>query len=237
MSVLAFDTATAATAVALSPGREQPALQARDDPPPGQRPGHAGRLLPLVDELMARAELGWDDLALIAVGTGPGTFTGLRIGIATARALARAAGLPLAGVSTLLSLAHGAATAAQAAGAGHVVAVLDARRGEAFAAAWRLGGWEPVLETGAYGPDELAARVGRLGPAPLAVGDGAIRFRELLERRGAIIPDDGSAVHRVTATVHAELARGLHTADPDEIRPEYIRIPDAELTRRAAQSR
>jgi tRNA threonylcarbamoyladenosine biosynthesis protein TsaB len=104
LRILAFDTATPATVVALcGPGGE--AEEARDDPPPGRRPGHATRLMPLAVGLLEQAGIGWDDLERIAVGIGPGTFTGLRIGIATARALARARGIPLTGVSTLHSVA------------------------------------------------------------------------------------------------------------------------------------
>src|SRR5580704_13966257 len=115
MNVLAFDTATPATTVALA-GVGNVIYTARDDPRPGERPGHAGRLLPLTALVMERAGIGWDGIDRIAVGVGPGTFTGLRIGIATARALAQARAIPLVGVSTLQSLALLAAPAASEAG-------------------------------------------------------------------------------------------------------------------------
>src|SRR5262249_39096387 len=89
VTVLAFDTATPATTVALS-GVGDVVFTARHDPVPGERPGHATHLLGLVERVMTRAEVGWEGVDRIAVGVGPGTFTGLRIGIATARALARA---------------------------------------------------------------------------------------------------------------------------------------------------
>ena len=85
--ILAFDTATPATTVAVC---GEHALELRDDPPPGERPRHATRLLPLITEVMEESGASWDSFERIAVGVGPGTFTGLRIGIATARALARA---------------------------------------------------------------------------------------------------------------------------------------------------
>src|SRR5437016_6127398 len=79
LKILAFDTATRATSVALELSEQEPPLEARDDPPAGQRPRHTTRLLPLVQELLEQAGTTFDDLDRIAVGVGPGTFTGLRI--------------------------------------------------------------------------------------------------------------------------------------------------------------
>ncbi len=248
MSILALDTATPATAVAVCDPARGLRLAARDDPPPDTRPRHATRLLPLIDELLAElgsfegASDGWDAIDLIAVGTGPGTFTGLRIGIATARALARARGIPLAGISTLRSLALNATdgpalNAADGAepAADVVAAVLDARRGEAFAAAWRplaVQRGEPLLAPVALAPATLAAELSRLAPRVLAVGDGAVEFRAILERSGVSIPEDGSELHRVTAINHCRLAGTARQGEPDRVHPEYLRIPDAELNRR-----
>jgi hypothetical protein len=69
----------------------------------------------------------------------------------------------------------------------------------------------------------------------LALGDGAVRFREVLEDSGALIPEDGSRLHRVTATNHCRLATGLRGSDAEEIQPEYLRLPDAEIAHRAAR--
>jgi tRNA threonylcarbamoyladenosine biosynthesis protein TsaB len=232
MIVLAFDTATRATTVALCADGAR-AFEARDDPPAGLRPGHAARLLPLVADVMARAGSGWDDVDRIAVGVGPGTFTGLRIGVATARALAGARGIPLAGVSTLQSLALGGEPAVEPGGV--VVAVLDARRREVFAAAWRREGeglGERLLAPAALAPDVLAARLDELGPRALAIGDGAVEFRQVLERSGVLIPTDESDLHRVAAINHCVLARDLRAGAPDEVSPTYLRLPDAELARR-----
>ena len=121
----------------------------------------------------------------IAVGVGPGSFTGLRLGIATARGLAQARDLPLVGVSSLAALAAGAERTA-------ALAVIDARRGEVFAAA-AAGGCSGRPR---WDPEALAARI---QPGWLTIGDGAVRFREPLERAGAVIPADDSPLHRVSA--------------------------------------
>jgi tRNA threonylcarbamoyladenosine biosynthesis protein TsaB len=235
--ILAFDTATGATTVALS-GVGEVVYTARDDPRRGERPGHATRLLPLTAAVMGRAGIGWDGVDRIAVGLGPGTFTGLRIGIATARALARAREIPLVGVSTLQSLAlAGLDARRQAAGLDAVFAVLDARRGEVFAASWRIDE-APVFDSAlllprAFAPEALAELMASLGPTALAIGDGAIAFREVLERSGAFIPDDDSQLHRVTATNHCRLATSLQASVPDDVRPDYLRAPDAEMAHRS----
>ena len=236
MNVLAFDTATRATTVALS-GVGNVVYTARDDPKPGARPGHATRLLPLTAMVLERAGVGWDEVDRIAVGVGPGTFTGLRIGIASARALARARSIPLVGVSTLQSLAlAGPAASETLSTLDTVFAVLDARRGEVFAAGWRIAEVEEfdaaLVLPHPFAPEALAELLTALGPTTLAIGDGAIAFREVLERSGAFIPEDDSQLHRVTATNHCRLAHGLQASVPDEVRPDYLRAPDAEMARR-----
>ena len=200
-----MDTATPATAVAVwSP--DGPAVERRDDPGLGERPGHASRLLRLVDDVVTD----WNAVIRIAVGVGPGGFTGLRIGIATARALAQARELPLVGVSSLAALA--------APNDGPVVAVIDARRGEVFAAS--PGAFEPA----ALAPEALGARI---EPGWLAVGDGAVRFRVELERAGATVPADDSPLHRVSALEVCRLGAGREPADRDALLPDYRREPDA----------
>ena len=100
MILLALDTATPASVAGVLRA-DGAIVEARDDPPPGSRGDHAARLLPLAERALAEAGVAWERLERIAVGVGPGGFTGLRIGIATARALAQALALPLAGVGSL----------------------------------------------------------------------------------------------------------------------------------------
>jgi tRNA threonylcarbamoyladenosine biosynthesis protein TsaB len=206
--ILGLDTATAGTAVAVW-APDGPGIERRDDPPPGARPAHAGKLLVLVEDALAAAGAGWDDVERVAVGVGPGSFTGLRLGIATARGLAQARDLPLVGVSSLAALAAGASAD---------VAVIDARRGEVFALA------EGAFGPAAFAPDDLAARI-RSGW--LTVGDGAVRFREPLERAGAVIPADDSPLHRVSALQVCRLGATGDPADRDALLPDYRREPDA----------
>jgi tRNA threonylcarbamoyladenosine biosynthesis protein TsaB len=241
VKILAFDTATRATTVALLDTAGGATLERRDDPAPGERPRHTSQLMGLIAEVLAAAGCGWPEIDRLAVGTGPGTFTGLRIGVATARALARAREIPLVGVSTLESLAAVAALEARGQEADVLLAVLDARRREVFAAAWptpergsatALG--PPALTPAAMAPAELAEIVSGLGVRRLAVGDGSVEFRSVLERPGTLIPSDESGLHRVSAVLHCRLAAERSPVPADAVSPEYLRRPDAELSLRAS---
>lgn len=212
--ILGIDTATPATCVAVLRA-DGTATEARDDPRPGERPGHAGRLLALVEEVVED----WSAVERIAVGVGPGGFTGLRIGIATARGLAQARGLEVAGVSSLAALAAGAAPRG---GGRPLLAAIDARRQEAFAARFDAAGRAEAGPVAARA-DALAA----LGAGRLAVGDGAVRFRAELEAAGAAVPPDGDPLHRLSAVEICRLAAGLPATDRDALVPDYVREPDA----------
>jgi tRNA threonylcarbamoyladenosine biosynthesis protein TsaB len=236
--ILGFDTATPATAVALLDTDTGAVSEGRDDPPPGARPRHTTTLMPLVLAQLAALGTGWGAIDRIAVGVGPGTFTGLRIGVATAQALARARGIALVGVSTLQALARGALD--EPGDHDAVLAVIDARRGEVFAAGWTLeevatAGAAPVLEPRPWAPEELARELVALGRGWLAVGNGAVEFRQALERSGARILDDDSRRNRVSAVEHCRLAAALEPESAEGVRPEYLRLPDAEISFRAAR--
>jgi tRNA threonylcarbamoyladenosine biosynthesis protein TsaB len=217
--VVAFDTATPSTVtgVLLADGR---VIEARDDPPEGSRGDHAARLLVLAEAAMSEGGIGWDDVDRLAVGVGPGGFTGLRIGIATARAIAQGRGLPLAPVGSLAALAAGAEPAG-----GPIAAVLDARRGEVFAGVWAEG--RELMEPGALAPEALAARLAGLDARVQAVGDGAVRFRQELEGAGVAVPADGSPVHRIAAASLCRLGAVADPAERDRLLPDYRREPDA----------
>ena len=212
--LLVLDTATPATVVGVTKG-DGAVVERRHDPAPGERPGHVSEVLGLVEAALAAAGTTLDRLDRIGVGVGPGSFTGLRIGIATARGLAHATGVPVVAVSTLGALAV-------AAGPGRVLAVLDARRGEAFAALWEDGA--EVAPARAVAPADLPAAA---AGATLAVGDGAIRFRAELEPAGVLVPEDGSALHRVGAPGLVRLAARGPVVARDALLPDYVRAPDA----------
>jgi tRNA threonylcarbamoyladenosine biosynthesis protein TsaB len=197
MLILAFDTATDAATSAL----------VRDGEVLGERRSSAVRVLADADELLVAAGLCPKDVSALAVGTGPGSFTGLRIGLAAARGLALALDVPVAGISTLEALAAGAPGA---------VPVVDAKRKEVFAL---LDGEPRTLA-----PQDLPVEAERT-----YVGDGALRYREAIERRGGRVPPKGSDLHVPRARFHAELAREY--GPPDVVEPIYLRVPDAEKKR------
>jgi tRNA threonylcarbamoyladenosine biosynthesis protein TsaB len=227
-AILGIDTATAAAAVAVARGDELLAERLAA-PGPGGAPRHASVLLTEVEAAVAAAG-GWEEIGLIAVGTGPGTFTGLRIGIATARGLAQARGLALAGVDSLAALAMGI----QGDRARPRLAAIDARRGEAFAGLYQPGGatvWGPLVAA----PEVLAKRLAELVPAPLAAGDGSLRFRSQLEAAGVEVLPDADPAHLVAARHVCALGARAEAGRPEQVKPVYLRRPDAEVWREQRQ--
>jgi tRNA threonylcarbamoyladenosine biosynthesis protein TsaB len=202
-------------------------------------PRHSTALLAEV-ERAAEASGGWEQVGRIAVGRGPGSFVGIRIGLATARGLAASTGVPVAGICTLDAL--GRAMRKQALpsavplrgleGQMHSgsLAVLDARRGEVFAALYSPAGeqlWEPFVAA----PEALAGRLAKLPGPVLAAGSGAVRFRQELADRGVDIPDDADPVHRVSARHICALAGAAGYGRGDSLDPIYLRPPDAQRWR------
>jgi tRNA threonylcarbamoyladenosine biosynthesis protein TsaB len=194
---------------------------------PDGSPRHSTALLAEVERAV-EAIGGWGAVDAIAVGLGPGSFTGVRIGVATALGLAASTGLPARGVCTLDAL--GRAIGERAGSGRERLAVLDARRGQVFAALYSVSGerlWEPLVAS----PAELAARAAELPSAPLGAGSGAVRFRDELANRGVEVPDDADPVHRVAARHICALAAARLDGEGDDLDPIYLRPPDAERWR------
>lgn len=192
MLTLAFDTATGVATSALVDGDEVL----------GERASRAQTLLEDVDALLRQAGAHPSEIGRLAVGIGPGSFTGVRIGLAAARGLALSLGVEGSGVSTLAALAAGAPGA---------LPVIDAKRREVFT----LRDGEPVV----LRPDELQVE-------SVCVGDGAVRYREFLEENGAEVPPDDDERHLPRARFHAALAGEVGPVD--EIEPLYLRVPDVD---------
>ena len=221
MTIVGFDTSTAATSACVLRADGQAFEHVPTPARLLEPPGHSRELLPAVAALMEQADVTWADVEGVAVGVGPGTFTGLRIGVATARALATAAGLPVHAVSSLAALA-----AAVANDDPLVLPLIDAKRGELFGAVFERA--EQVVEPFAVRPEQLGERAGRVLAGAVAVGDGSLRFRQNLEAAGVRVPPDGSELHVVRALHVCRLAAEVPAQHPEAVLPTYIRDPDAE---------
>jgi tRNA threonylcarbamoyladenosine biosynthesis protein TsaB len=222
-TVLGMDTATADAVVGVARGEEM-VREAAVEPDADGRPRHSRVLLAEV-ERCAEAAGGWAEVDRIAVGIGPGSYTGLRIGIATARALAQAREFPLAGIGSLAAIAHAMAGRPESDGR-QLLPVIDARRGQVFAALYTGEGeevWEPLVADLA----ELAERLRGIEASPLAAGDGAVRFRPELEAAGVTVASSEDTVHRISARDVCALGESTAETPPDRIEPVYLRPPDA----------
>jgi tRNA threonylcarbamoyladenosine biosynthesis protein TsaB len=213
--ILALDASTPVTTVALARGNPRDREVLAEVSTTGR--GASEGLLPAVQAALDLAGEALDSVELIVAGVGPGTFTGIRIAAATARALAAGAGIALARNSTLDALAAPALSCSS-----DVLAVLDARRGQVFAR--RFSGSGPTTGIYCVKPEELS-----VDGDPVLVGDGAVRYRENLAGLGRI-PPDGSALHRITAAGHV-VSADLTPVGPEELVPIYVREPDAEVRR------
>ena len=213
MLILALDASTPVTTVAVARGNDREVLA--EVSTTGR--GASETLLPAVQAALDLAGEELDSVELVLAGVGPGTFTGIRIAAATARALSAGTGIALARNSTLDALAAPALSCSP-----DVLAVLDARRGQVFARRFAEAG--PTTGIYCVRPGELSVE-----GEPVLVGDGAVRYREDLARLGRI-PPDGSALHRVTAAGHV-VSADLAVVGPEDLVPIYVREPDAEVRR------
>jgi tRNA threonylcarbamoyladenosine biosynthesis protein TsaB len=207
MIVLALDTCLTACSVAVLDGER--VMAAASEP---MARGHQERLAPLAQAVMAQAGIGFDKLDRIGVTVGPGSFTGLRVGIAFAKGLAQALSVPLVGVGTLEALAAGER--------GLAFAVLDARRDQLYLQAFEAG-------RALMGPDVLpveiaAARLVEIGqgrPVTL-IGSGAPLLAGVFPE-ARVVPAEGADP--------VQVARLAAARAPTPVRPLYLRAPDARL--------
>lgn len=190
---------------------------------------HAETLVPSIDFLRRQARVELDEIGCVAVDVGPGLFTGLRVGVATAKAMAHALRVPMVGVSGLDLLAFPVRWSPRL-----VVAAVDARRNELFTAAYRQvpGGIQRLTERRVSTPDDLAVDLEATGEDVLLVGDGALRYHEAFADLGQVeLGDQGLAHPSAASLVQLAHARALREdfVQPWELEPLYLRRPDAEI--------
>lgn len=195
---------------------------------------HSQRLLPLVQSLLAAADIAPDTLDMVAVTNGPGSFTGLRIGLATAKGLAETWGVPLAAVSTLAAVAY----AARGMGA-LICPMLDARRNEVYTALYDAAGGE-IWQPQAIAPDELADRLAGLAADVILVGDAAALYWDMMQDklgdRVRLTPPErrlwGAVGCGFIALARPDLAENAAAAQAF-----YLRLSEAERNRLAKEAK
>jgi tRNA threonylcarbamoyladenosine biosynthesis protein TsaB len=198
---------------------------------------HAETLTPMIQFVARQAEVELSELGGIAVDVGPGLFTGLRVGVATAKAIAFALRVPMIGVSSLDLLAFPVRFSSRL-----IVTAIDARRGELYYAFYRQvpGGVQRVSEHELGSPDDLASELLASGEEVLLVGNGAQRYAEAFEGLAKVeLVDPGHGSPSAEALVELAHARALREEfeRPDAIEPIYLRRPDAEINWSTRDSR
>ena len=188
---------------------------------------HAETLAPAIEFCCARADIALDEISVVAVDIGPGLFTGMRVGIATAKALAHALRVPMIGIPSLDLLAFPLRHANRT-----IVTVIDAKRGELFYAFYRSvpGGVQRVSALQLGSPDDLVGELMATNEEYVLVGDGALRYRErLCERAGLEFAEQWLAHPSAAPLVQLAHARALREdwVNPWELEPVYLRKPDA----------
>jgi tRNA threonylcarbamoyladenosine biosynthesis protein TsaB len=226
--VLAVESATQAAGVALA---DDDGVLATVTTSRGRR--HAESIAPAIEFVRDRTGVPLSALGAIAVDVGPGLFTGLRVGISTAKALAFGLGVPVVTATSLEVLAH-AVAASNFDGRRTVVAVVDARRGEVFVGRFRVGPdhVEPLGDPLRQTPEQLASVLGSLTVPTVLVGDGALRYRSLLGAiPGATIASDAFAHPPVVvlATLGVRRARAGDLHDATSVLPRYLRDADTRI--------
>lgn len=224
MMILGIETATVQAGCAI--GAHEGVLSLVQS---GRGRRHAENLAPAIEFACGQAQVELAELGAVAVDVGPGLFTGLRVGVATGKAIAYSLGIPMIGVSSLDLLAFPVRFSPRL-----IAAVIDARRGELYYAFYRHvpGGVQRLGDFMLGSAEELASEVLAVGDEVLMVGDGAIRYREHFEDVAKIeIGDLGLAHPSAGALVQLAHAKALREEfeRPDGIAPLYLRRPDAEI--------
>jgi tRNA threonylcarbamoyladenosine biosynthesis protein TsaB len=224
MLILGIETATMQVGCALG-GHE--GVLAQFEVTRGRR--HAETLVPAIEFLCRQADIRLDEVGVVAVDIGPGLFTGMRVGIATAKAIAHALRVPMIGIASLDLLAFPVRHTTRV-----IAAVVDARRSEVFYAFYRQvpGGVQRISPPTLGSPDDLLADVVALGEEVLVVGDGALRYRDALSDARRIEFAEQWLSHPSAAPlVQLAHARALREewVNPWELEPLYLRRPDAEI--------
>lgn len=190
---------------------------------------HAETLTPAIEFISRQARVDLAEISAVAIDIGPGLFTGLRVGVATAKAIAHALRVPMVGVVSLDLLAFPVRYTPRL-----IHAVLDARRGEVFTAPYRQvpGGVQRLADPSVMTPEDLAAELQAGDTECLLVGDGALRHRVLFEEiRRADIADHGLAHPNAGSLVQLAHAQAVREefVNTWELEPLYLRAPDAEI--------
>lgn len=222
MLILGIDTATEQISVALG-GHE--GVIGRFEVARGRR--HAEILTPAIEFVCAQADIGLEELGVIAVDVGPGLFTGMRVGLSAAKAMAFGLRIPMIGISSLDLLAFPHRRSDRV-----IVPVIDARKGEVFSAMYRQvpGGLQQVAPPAVGSVDDLVADLLARNQDVLCVGDGAHRYRDdILDGFHCEIADDKyPSAAPLVQLAHAQALRE-EWVSPAEIAPIYLRAPDAQI--------
>lgn len=224
MLILGIDTATPQVSVAVG-GHE--GVLACTQSVRGRQ--HAEVLTPAIEFTCRQARVELSEISVVAVDLGPGLYTGLRVGVAAAKAMAHALRVPMIGVSSLDLLAFPVRFSPR-----RIAAVIDARRGELFAAFYRQvpGGIQRLSDLQVGTPDDLASELLAAGEDWLLVGDGGLRYREVFEGLTKVeIVDEGLAHPSASSLVQLAHAQALREefVKPWDLQPVYLRRPDAEI--------
>ena len=220
MLILGIETATVQAGCAIG-GHEGVLASAHSAK--GKR--HAENLTPAIAFICEQAQIELSEIGLVAVDIGPGLFTGLRVGVATAKAVAFALRVPMIGVSSLDLLAFPVRFTPRL-----IVAAIDARRNELYYALYRQvpGGVQRISEPTVGSADDLASELLALSEEVLLVGDGAHRYREAFDGLTKVeIVDQGNSFPSAASLVQLAHAQALR--EIDSIQPMYLRRPDAEI--------